>query len=106
MNTMKTYYIRYIRNFSNEYDLCYCETPEERKAAEGAGYERITRKEAIRKCANERWAREHDQNFSGFGDADIVPWSFVSDPRNNPDHPCYPVLPDEAGLTLNGYIWE
>lgn len=103
---MKTYHIRYPRNFANEYDLCYCETAAEAKEAEAAGFERITRKEAIRKCANERWAREHDQNFSGYGSADILPWSYLTDPRNDPEHPAYPISPDEAGLTLNGYIWE
>ena len=103
---MKTYYIRYPRDFANEYDLCYCENKDEENAAVAAGYERITRKEAERKCRNEKWARQHDQAFSGYGDDTIVPWSFLTDPRNNPDHPAYPICPDEANLTLNGYIWE
>lgn len=103
---MKTYYIQYYRDFANTYNLCYCETPEEQAEAESAGYERITRKEAIRKCSNERWAREHDQSFSGYGDASIVPWKYASDHRNKPDHPAYPITPDEIGLMLNGYIWE
>lgn len=101
---MKTYYIRYPRNFSNEYDLCYCETPEQQKEAEDAGYERITRKEAIRKCSDERWAREHDQNFSGYGDADIVPWTIKK--WNTENRYGNPMFPEEKGLHLNGYIWE
>lgn len=104
---MKTYFINYWRDFGNTYNLCYCESKEEEAAAVAAGYERITRKEAERKCSNERWARKHDRNFSGYGDDSITPWRFITDPRNNPDHPAYhPISPDEAGLTLNGYIWE
>lgn len=97
---MKTYYIKYPRNFANEYNLCYCETPEERKAAEAAGWEKITRKEAIRKCAAERWARKNDPAFSGFGDVAIAPWAYIAAAR------IYPITPEEYGLTLNGYIWE
>lgn len=103
---MKTYYIRYPRDFENEYDLCYCETAVEQGEAEAAGFERITRKEAEGKCKAERDRRKYNQAFSGFGDAEIVPWSFLADPRNQPDHPAYPIYPEEAGLTRNGYIWE
>lgn len=100
---MKKYYIRYWRDFANTYDLCYCETLEEEKRAVSAGFERITRKEAERKCANERFTRKYDPAFSGYGDIDIKPWKYIADESNNP---YYFTHPGEDGLELHGYIWE
>ena len=98
---MKSYYILYYRDFANTYNLCYCTTPEECKAAEAAGYERISRADAIRKCINENSARKHDPNFSGYGSNTILPWEYIK--RREDYEICYP---EEIGLTLNGYIWE
>lgn len=100
---MKTYYIRYDRDFANTYDLCYCQTSEEEKEAESAGFKRISRLDAFRKCANEKWARTHDKNFSGSGDVDIVPWRIMKWNLENHDDP---MLPAEMGLHRNGYVWE
>lgn len=103
MNAKRTYHILYPRNFSNEYNLYYCTSDKEREEIAAAGYERITLKEAVRKCSNERWARKHDPNFSGYGSADILPWSYVKksnkyDDYLDPEYDCH--------LKLHGYIWE
>ena len=103
---MKKYYIRYWRDFANTFTLCYCETPEEEAAAVAAGFERITRKEAERKCSGERWARKNDPAFSGYGDIDIRPWRYIIDASNNNTNPDYYTHPGEDGLELHGYIWE
>lgn len=76
---MKHYYIRYPRNFANEYDLVWVDpanTDSIRRARE-CGYERITRKDALRKISNEKYARIHDQNFSGYGSIRILPFDIA-----------------------------
>ena len=74
---MKHYYIRYPRNFSNEFDLVWIEPTDSESIARAvaAGYERITRKEAFRKVSGERYARRVDQSFSGYGDTVILPYA-------------------------------
>lgn len=80
---MKHYYIRYPRNFANEYDLVWIESSDTESitAAEERGYERITRKEAFRKVSNEKYSRTHDQAFSGYGDIVILPYKAVDLPE-------------------------
>ena len=84
----RKYWIQYYRDFSNTYNLCYTETDTEAKQAEEAGWERITRQEAIDKCIAERRRRKEDAAFSGFADIVILPFSYdtdedywVNDPR-------------------------
>lgn len=74
---MKHYYIRYPRNFANEYDLVWIESTDAANINEAinAGYDRITRKEAFRKVSCEKYARRVDQNFSGYGDIVILPYN-------------------------------
>ena len=103
MNTKRTYHINYPRDFANEYSLCYCTSDQEREEATAAGYERITLKEAIRKCSNERYARKHDPDFSGFGSTDILPWSYI---KKDNEYDDYLDPEDDCHLKLNGYIWE
>ena len=93
---MKKYYIRYPRNFGNEYDLRYVDGVDDELRAIEQGYERITKKEALEKCRAERWARKHDQAFSGYGSAIIVHLDFEggeSEAR-------------EQLTTSDGYIYE
>lgn len=108
MNTNRTYHIHYPRDFANEYSLCYCTSDEEREEATAAGYERITLKEALRKCRNERCARKQDSSFSGFGSADILPWAFIKKDTEYSAKTCGGYLDPEydGHLKLNGYIWE
>lgn len=94
---MKQYFIKYPRNFNNEYSLRWAEknSAEAAEAIE-SGYEPITRKAAIEKCRAERWARKHDQAFSGYGSAIIVHLDFEggeSEAR-------------EQLTTSDGYIYE
>lgn len=109
---MKTYYIFYPRNFANEYDLCYCESADERKAAEADGWERVTRDYAIKACREENWRRETDPSFSGYADNTIIPFHLVGkdydiDYCYGPDDKVHPALFDgKDRYMLNGYVFE
>lgn len=73
---MKNYYIRYPRNFANEYDLVWidaADTDSISRATE-AGYERITRREAYAKVSGEKYRRKSDANFSGYAPTVILPY--------------------------------
>lgn len=76
---MKKYYVHYWNNFANTYNLYWAETSEQIKEAERNGYERITRKEAERLCANENYRRKTDYNFSGYASAVILPINYDGD---------------------------
>lgn len=79
---MKHYYIKYPRNFGNEYELYSVNagTPAEAYLV-GRGFERITRKNAEEKCAVERWARKTDPAFSGYAPAHVIPFDEI-DPED------------------------
>lgn len=62
---MKRYYIHYYKDFANTFVLAYAESGEEIPE----GYDRITRKEALRK------ARQADD----FGTASIYPINYPED---------------------------
>ena len=71
---MKHFYIRYPRNFGNEYSLAWVESGSAaEKTMQEDGWERINRKTAIRKCAEERYRRRTDRAFSGYADSVIFP---------------------------------
>ena len=91
---MKVYYIKYPRNFANEYSLCWVEkgSKEEQEIIE-QDWDRITRKEAIEQCVTERWRRKNDQAFSGYGDAIIKPYGLELDDISN-------------YYTTDGYVYE
>lgn len=69
---MKHYYIRYPRNFCNEYALYSVEAG---SAAETElkekGFSRITRREAETKCREERDRRQYNRSFSGYAPSTI-----------------------------------
>ena len=71
---MRHYYIKHGRA-ANYYDLVYTEDATEAAAAGAAGYERITRREAIDYCRAERDRRAYDPAFGGYADAYIYPWT-------------------------------
>lgn len=73
---MKLYFIRYPRNFANEFSLAWIDSDDESriKKAISYGYERIARKEAYRKVRAEKYARRVDPAFSGYGDIIIMPY--------------------------------
>ena len=76
---MKKYYIKYYADFANTYNLGYAETPEEEAHAEQNGWERITRREAERKCAAENQRRKTDEMFSGYASNLIFPVTWTND---------------------------
>ena len=73
---MKHYYIRYPRNFANEYDLVWIDAADAESilAASESGYERITRKSAYAKISDEKYRRKTDCNFSGYAPVIILPF--------------------------------
>lgn len=79
---MKHYYIRYPRNFANEYDLVWIESTDTESITRALeeGFDRITRKEAYRKVSGEKYARKNDQAFSGFGGTVILPYNAANLP--------------------------
>lgn len=70
---MKKYFANYYNGFGNAYDLRWADTAEDVAALIEWGYERVSRKEAERLCAAERWRRKYDQAFSGYADTHIWP---------------------------------
>lgn len=80
---MKNYYIKYGR-FANEYTIVHVENTDvaSKKWLENSEYTRISYRDAIKKCAAERWARKNDPFFSGYGTAYIMPWSPNGDMQN------------------------
>ena len=73
---MKSYYVRYYLNFNNTYDLCYTETEEQERKAVAEGYVKISRREAVKLCAEENYRRKHDSAFSGFANNLILPYGY------------------------------
>lgn len=93
---MKKYYIRYPRNFANEYDLRYVDGVDDELRALEQGYERIRKNKALEKCRNERWERKHDPVFSGYGSAIIVHLDFEGGEAEAREHL----------KTEDGYVYE
>lgn len=100
---MKHFYIRYPRNFRNEYSLAWVESGSAaEKTMQEDGWERINRKTAIRKCIEERYRQKTEPAFSGYADSIILPIDF--DPYKE-NHPIY----DPTGrkwFTNDRYIYE
>ena len=71
---MKRYFIKYPRNFANEYFLVYSETYIEAALLFASGFERIPLKRVRELCSIEKWRRKTDPAFSG--SAPIAPISF------------------------------
>ena len=82
---MKKYYISYYRDFGNTYILYWAETPEQ-IAALPENAKQITRRDAERKCAEEKAARKQSPSFSCFASAVILPadYSGEEDWRDDP----------------------
>lgn len=71
---MKKYYVRYPRNFANEYSLVWADSEHPMPDPEDNGWERITRRQAIRLAAAEADRRKTEWNFSWHSDQYIFPW--------------------------------
>ena len=69
----KTYWIKYPRNFANEYTLISATTEAQRKILKAHGYERITLKRVRELCSLERWRRKTDPAFSGYAPTEPIP---------------------------------
>ena len=91
---MKKYFVKYHGGFANSYELAYTEGDEHPTY----GWERITRKEAIRLCAAEKYRRAHDQAFSGYADTMIRPYRWTEE-----DMERYEMYGDNGRLE-DGYI--
>ena len=68
----KQYFVHYTRDFGNCYCLLYAEYPED-FAALPDGAERITRREAVQLCREEKYRRKYDDSSSGYASNVITP---------------------------------
>lgn len=90
---MKSYYIKYPRNFANEFTICHVERGSaEEKEAIAQGYRRITRREAIAECIAERKCLR-DSGYYSAGSTEIYPFGCDRYDR-------------DRLTTSDGYIWE
>lgn len=92
---MKHYYIKYPRNFANEYLLFSVEArSESEKRLWDQGFTRIPRTEAESLCCHERYRRQYDKAMSGYAPTTIEPFE-------GSDYEYYHViLPEETGVKL------
>lgn len=74
---MKTYYVKYPRNFANEYDLCWIESTDTKNIEDATkfGWDRITRKKAFALVSAEKYRRATDYAFSGYAPTVILPYA-------------------------------
>ena len=79
---MKKYYIRYPRDFANEYTLISCETEDDvdkmrefnaKHCPTEHEFERISVRDMRRKISAEKFARKYDPAFAGHGDIAPTP---------------------------------
>lgn len=70
----KTYWIKYPRNFANEYYLISATTEAQRKILKAHGYERIPLKRVRELCSLERWRRETDPAFAYNASTEPIPF--------------------------------
>lgn len=98
---MKKYY-RIDGRAANEYDLVYCETPDDYKSLPNGAYQ-ITRKSAITLCSREASARKWDPNFSGYAPVVILPSALATG-----DTPNWYIIdnPHFFDLYIDGHIAE
>ena len=94
---MKKYFINYYNGFANTFELRWTNNKKDEETAIAEGFKRITRKEAIEKCKNERErVKRGEHNFS---DTIIVPF-LPAEIRN-----CVGLDIDDL-TTRDGYIYE
>lgn len=86
----KCYFVEYYLNFGNTYNLWWadsnCTVPD--------SFERISRKEAIKLCIEERQRRKYDSAFSGYASSYIRPIT------GDEDKPGYGLLLDSSGYII------
>lgn len=70
---MKKYFVKYPRNFANEYDLVYTTTADQAARAAAQGYERITRADALKMCSAEKRRRRENPDFAGYAPITVYP---------------------------------
>ena len=95
---MKHYYIM-RRDFYNVYDLAHVEagSETERQMIE-KGWERITRKDAIRRCREERLRRIYESSSAGYAPSEIYPYGVNWDK--------FPWYDGRLWTTNDGYVYE
>ena len=71
----RKYFIRYPRNFANEYDLAWCYDVPVR-----GGWQRITRGEALFFAKREAARRREDPAFAGYASTMITPIDYTGEP--------------------------
>lgn len=71
----KMYWVQY-HEFANCYELAWTDNMDDLAAAQDAGFEPITRKNAITLARRERERAEYDPAFSGYSDDHIWPFRY------------------------------
>ena len=98
MATNKKHYYIIRSDFSNVYSLCWVVAgSQDEQDAVADGWERISRKDAIAKCIEERANRKFDPAFSGYGDTIICNYRVSEWEQEN----CHCRM-----STKDGYIYE
>ena len=92
----KQYFVHRYNNFGNTYNLYWADSPE-MIAALPEDAERISRKEAIRLCREERYRRKHDPSFSGYATDTIFPADYPDDQD---------IRSDKRFYLVDGFIWD
>lgn len=91
----KQYFVHYYNNFGNTYNLYWADSPE-MIAFLPEGAEKISRKEAIRLCREEKYRAKNNPTFSGYATGTIFPAGY---PDNKDIHA------DKRFSLVDGFIW-
>jgi hypothetical protein len=75
----RKYFVRYISNFANMYDLRWADSENLIAMLKSKDYEQITREEAVRLCREEKQRRKYDPSFSGYADTVVIPADMTED---------------------------
>lgn len=72
-----TYWVKYPRNFSNEYNLVAASDEIEGLYLKSNGYERISYKRMRELCFQEKYRRKMDPSSSGYAPISPIPYKEV-----------------------------
>lgn len=92
----KQYFVHRYNDFGNTYNLYWADSPE-MIAALPEGAERISRKEAIRLCRDEKQRAANDPAFSGYATDTIFPAGYPDDKD---------IRNDKRFSLFDGFIWD
>ena len=103
---MKNEYFIKRGNFRNEYLLLFTENADQSLDLRNQGCERITRKEAVQFCIDERKRQRSNPDFSGYASASVYPYNYIKHEFSQitPDNKIKDINANEK-YWLDKYIW-